>query len=56
VILTKGRLSYPTIVYLDEELRHLEVEPGYKTPEQLSERLIYFKEEQYRSQQVPTGM
>lgn len=55
-ILTKGRLSYPTIVYLDEELRHLEVEPGYKTPEQLSERLIYFKEEQYRSQQVPTGM
>lgn len=55
-ILTKGRLSYPTIVYLDEELRHLKVEPGYKTPEQLSERLIYIKEEQYRSQQVPTGM
>ena len=44
-ILTKGRLSYPTIVYLDEELRHIEVEPGYKTAEQLSERLIFYNEE-----------
>ncbi len=55
-ILTKGRLSYPTIVYLDEELRHIEVEPGYKTAEQLSERLIFFKEEQYKSGRDPIGM
>ncbi|MCF8346003.1 MAG: DUF255 domain-containing protein [Bacteroidales bacterium] len=54
-ILTKGRLSYPTIVYLDEELRHIEVEPGYKTPEQLTERLVYYKEERYKTQN-PMGM
>lgn len=55
-ILTKGRLSYPTIVYLDEELRHISVEPGYKTAAQLSEKLIYYKEEKYKAQQDPIGM
>jgi thioredoxin-related protein len=48
-ILTKGRLSYPTIVYLDEELRHIQVEPGYKTVEQLTEKLTYYNEERYKS-------
>ncbi|MDF1571309.1 MAG: DUF255 domain-containing protein [Bacteroidales bacterium] len=55
-ILTKGRLSYPTIVYLDEELRHISVEPGYKTAAQLAEKLIYYKEEKYKAQQDPMGM
>ena len=55
-ILTKGRLSYPTIVYLDEELRHIGVEPGYKTAEQLSQKLIYFSEEKYKAGQDPIGM
>lgn len=55
-ILTKGRLSYPTIVYLDEELRHIEVEPGYKTAEQLSEKLIYYNEERYKVRKDPIGM
>lgn len=55
-ILTKGRLSYPTIVYLDEELRHINVEPGYKTAAQLTEKLIYYKEEKYKAQQDPIGM
>ena len=55
-ILTKGRLSYPTIVYLDEELRHISVEPGYKTAAQLSEKLIYYKEEKYKAQQDPVDM
>lgn len=55
-ILTKGRLSYPTIVYLDEELRHIAVEPGYKTADQLSQKLIYFKEEKYKAGQDPVGM
>jgi thioredoxin-related protein len=55
-ILTKGRLSYPTIVYLDEELRHIEVEPGYKTAEQLSEKLIYYHEERYKVRKNPIGM
>jgi thioredoxin-related protein len=55
-ILTKGRLSYPTIVYLDEELRHIGVEPGYKTAAQLSQKLIYYKEEKYKAQQDPVDM
>lgn len=55
-ILTKGRLSYPTIVYLDEEIRHISVEPGYKTATQLLEKLIYYKEEKYKAQQDPVDM
>lgn len=55
-ILTKGRLSYPTIVYLDEELRHIEVEPGYKTVEQLQPRLVYYSEEQYKTAKNPSNM
>lgn len=55
-ILTKGRLSYPTIVYLDEELRHISVEPGYKTAAQLSQKLIYYNEEKYKAQQDPVDM
>jgi thioredoxin-related protein len=44
VILTKGRLSYPTIVYLDKDLRHLEVAPGFVDAEQLEVYLAYFNE------------
>ncbi len=42
VILTRGRLSYPTIVYLDKELRHLDVVPGYVDAEQFEVYLAYF--------------
>lgn len=35
VELLQGRLSYPTIVYLNSNLEPLAVRPGYKTPEQL---------------------
>lgn len=55
-ILTKGRLSYPTIVYLDEELRHIQIEPGYKTPEQLSSKLTYYNEEKYKARKNPVDM
>lgn len=30
-----GRLGYPSLVYLDENLNKIKVAPGYKTPEQL---------------------
>ncbi len=55
-ILTKGRLSYPTIVYLDEELRHINVEPGYKTVQQLQDKLVFYNEEKYKAQQLPSDM
>lgn len=35
VELLQGRLSYPTLVYLNEKLEPITVSPGYKTPEQL---------------------
>ncbi len=44
VVLTKGRLSYPTIVYLDDELRHLDVVPGFVNAQQLEMYLNYFNE------------
>ena len=44
VILTKGRLSYPTIVYLDKDLRHLDVVPGFVNAEQFEIYLAYFNE------------
>ena len=37
--LLQGRLSYPTLVYLNEKLEPINVSPGYKTPEQLMAEL-----------------
>lgn len=34
-----GRLGYPTLVYLDENLNQIKVSPGYKTPDQLLNEL-----------------
>ena len=33
--LLQGRLSYPTLVYLNEKLEPITVSPGYKKPEEL---------------------
>lgn len=30
-----GRMSYPTLVYLDKDLNKIKVSPGYKKPDQL---------------------
>jgi len=30
-----GRLGYPSMVYLDENLNKIRVSPGYKKPDQL---------------------
>ncbi len=34
-----GRLGYPSLVFLDENLNKIKVSPGYKTPEQLLSEL-----------------
>jgi thioredoxin-related protein len=39
VELLGGRMSYPTIVYLDEKLSPITISPGYKEPAQLIEEL-----------------
>jgi thioredoxin-related protein len=49
-IITKGRLSYPTISYVDEKGRVLEAYPGYKTPDQLKVYLSYYADGSYKTQ------
>jgi len=48
-VVTKGRLSYPTISYVDGQGRVLEASPGYKTAEQFKVYLAYYKEEAYKT-------
>ncbi len=38
----QGRLSYPTIVFLDENKKVIQPVPGYKTPEQFEQIITYF--------------
>lgn len=45
--LLQGKMSYPSIVYLNEKLQLLAPVPGFKTPEQLEPILIYFAENIY---------
>jgi thioredoxin-related protein len=49
-IITKGRLSYPTISYVDDRGRVLEAYPGYKTPDQLKVYLTYYADGSYKTQ------
>ncbi len=48
-VVTKGRLSYPTISYVDGQGRVLEASPGYKTADQFKIYLAYYKEEAYKT-------
>jgi len=51
-ILLKGRLSYPSIVYLNPGLQIIEVVPGYKTPPQLEVYLAYYHQGAYKRQTI----
>lgn len=44
-----GRLGFPTIVYLDEELNRLSVVPGYQTAEGIEPIITYFGDDHYKS-------
>lgn len=48
--LLKGRLGYPSLVYLDENLNHIRVAPGFKKPDQLMPELKFAAEDHYKSQ------
>lgn len=50
VIVTRGRLSYPTISYVDAQGKVLEASPGFKTPDQFRVYLDYYAEEAYKTQ------
>ncbi len=49
-IVTKGRLSYPTISYLDAQGKVLEAAPGYKTADQFRVYLAFYAEDAYKNQ------
>ncbi len=45
--LLDGRLSYPSLVYLDENLARITISPGYKDVAQLQKEMKYIAEEYY---------
>ncbi|MEA3461045.1 MAG: DUF255 domain-containing protein [Bacteroidota bacterium] len=49
-IVTRGRLSYPTISYVDSQGKVLEAAPGYKTADQFRVYLAYYLEGAHKSQ------
>lgn len=46
-----GRMSYPTIVFLDESFNMIQPLPGYRTATDLEVILHYFGDEKYRDTQ-----
>ena len=44
-----GKLSYPTIVFMDEKFNILQPIPGYKDPQSLDKIMKYFAEDYYKS-------
>lgn len=53
-IVTKGRLSYPTISYVDEQGRVLDAAPGYKTADQFKVYLSYYSSDAYKTKDFET--
>ena len=49
-IVTKGRLSYPTLSYVDGQGQVLEAAPGYKQPGELKIYLEYYGSEAYKTE------
>jgi thioredoxin-related protein len=48
--LLQGKMSFPSIAYLNEKLQLLGAVPGYKTPEEMEPLLNYILEDKYTSQ------
>ena len=46
--LTSGRLGYPTIVFLDENMEVIQAIPGFKGPEDFEKILTYFAEDYHK--------
>ena len=47
--LLDGRMSYPSVVYLDEEMKRITISPGYKTADQIMKELTYVGGEHYKT-------
>jgi thioredoxin-related protein len=51
VELLKGQLSYPTILYMDENSNPISAVPGYMKPEEIEPVLVFFSQDVYK--QIP---
>ena len=49
-VVTGGRLSYPTISYVDEQGRIISAVPGYQEPAQFKIFLAYYEGNAYKKQ------
>jgi thioredoxin-related protein len=49
VALLQGKMSYPSIAYMDENNQLLTAVPGYVTPIQIEPILVFFGENHYKS-------
>ena len=47
--LTFNRLSFPTTVFLDENLKVIQPVPGYKNPDELQMMMKYFAEDHHKT-------
>lgn len=52
----EGRIAYPTVTYLDNEMNVLAPVQGYLTPEQMEPILTYFGENHYKTQDYQAFM
>lgn len=46
---TEGRIGYPTLVFLDENLVKLEADPGYKEVPQMLQKLKFYGDNKYKT-------
>ncbi len=49
IALLQGQMSYPSVVYINEDFELLTAVPGFRTPEQMEPILRYFGEDHYRT-------
>ncbi len=47
--LMRGRLSFPSIVFMDENLEVIQALPGFKTPGEFEQIITYFAQDHYKS-------
>lgn len=50
IALLQGKMSYPSVAYLNEQNQLLTAVPGYYTPERLEPILRFFAEDAYKTQ------
>lgn len=49
VALLQGKLSYPSVAFLNEQSQMLTVVPGYRTPDQVGPILVFLAEDHYKT-------